>query len=1232
MAARNRNRGIWIVAGVVGALLIVAGLFWLRPDPGDEKQPQVPPEGPDVVEQPPPISPEEALRLVELRNLCLGYLENEELAECEPLLQDIIARLPDDPFGPRNLAVARLMMLEKTGESVDPAAYQSERDKAVAAVEMVRQSEGETAIEYVLRARIEETSTTTAQRAFAELSQAAALAPDEAWIAYELYQAGRFANDETIQTQAHAALRHAAELQPNNVWLLIELLPLLAEQQDAAMSENLQRFAEIVAPFASTIAAQTRIDPAEFLDQAQQAAAAGDWPTVLQRVRVVGNVLRPDPLAKADRLRLDRHPLEFVLPDFGADFAARADLPRPEPPEPISVRFAEASDGAPTGLAGVDDLHLVDFDLDGRPDVLAIGAERIAAVGRGDADAWTEIAAAEVADDLTQLLVADLDDDVHANATVPLNHSEDTICRHADPDAIAWGAGGLAVLENRLDAETGVRTIVAVDQDEQWQAINDVRAATLVDFDHDGDLDLAVLSHSGISLWSSRGNLTFENVSERSALPTDVSGMTALLAADWDRDLDADVLLVGESGIGMLENLRHGRLRYRRIDGVTPPSGARMWDFADLDNDQSWDLIAAGEQGLSVIRTHFSPAGTLEIGAPETVDAQAASQVATLDYDNDGFLDLITWQDERTAVYRGIGQGEFHSQPDLATELPEPIQSFASGDIDEDGDLDLTVTTAEGVRFIVNEGGNANRWIDVAARAQQIKGNQASESGRINHLGIGSTLVLRADGLDQTRLVRSEMTHFGLGTREQPDVVRILWTNGVPQNVIRPPANGEVCELQTLKGSCPYAYTWTGDRFEFFTDCLWASPLGLQFAEGVVAPWRAWEYLQIPAQRLKSDNGRYRLQITEELWEAAYFDEVRLIAVDHPADVEIFTNEKVGPAEIAEHKIFTCRQRRVPVAARDQRGRDVLPVVAEEDGNFLQAWDQKFRQGLTAPHSLELDLGALSQPQRITLYLTGWVYPSDTSINVALSQNPDLNSPRPPFLETLDEEGNWRESLPYMGFPGGKTKTIAVDVSNLFTNGDYRLRIGSTMEVRWDAVWFTVDEPQGEVREIDLELLAADLHFRGVSRHRWGDHSGPETYHYDEVEPYNPWPPMNGAFTRYGDVAPLLTDWDDRMVVMGAGDELSLEFAEPEDPPPDGWVRDLILYNVGWDKDADLNTVYGQSSEPLPFREMTVYPHRDGEARPVDPEYAEYLKAYQTRYQNRARFWKELPGLRTPKR
>jgi hypothetical protein len=497
-----------------------------------------------------------------------------------------------------------------------------------------------------------------------------------------------------------------------------------------------------------------------------------------------------------------------------------------------------------------------------------------------------------------------------------------------------------------------------------------------------------------------------------------------------------------------------------------------------------------------------------------------------------------------------------------------------------------------------------------------------------------------------------------------------------------------VCEQQVLTGSCPYLYTWNGSRFEFVTDLLWASPLGLQAADGVLLPWREWEYIKVPGDKLVERDGEYIVQLTEELWEAVYVDEAKLIAVDHPGDVDIYSNEKVGPAELAQFEIHTARERRRPIAARNHRGRDLLTELAAEDGVYTRPFDDKLRQGLVEDHYIDIDLGDLtsarnarsvpaaaggvpersdsvgnalrgvpeaadgvakstrpterhggrslqsdgtasSDPRRITLFLTGWIYPSGTSLNVAISQNSDLQKPKPPALLVPDGAGGWREALAYMGFPGGKTKTIAVDLTGQLSKGDHRLRIATNMEFYWDQIFFTVDEPAAELRQAELQLIGANLHYRGFSKIVHDTANGPERFVYDQFTTAPKWPPMQGRFTRYGDVTELAANRDDRMVVFGAGDELTLRFRAPRADLPPGWKRDFLLYNVGWDKDANLCTVAGQTVEPLPFAKMRNYPPSKDDRPPNSTEYRQYLRDYQTREQAAA-FWRAIQRYSTP--
>lgn len=474
-------------------------------------------------------------------------------------------------------------------------------------------------------------------------------------------------------------------------------------------------------------------------------------------------------------------------------------------------------------------------------------------------------------------------------------------------------------------------------------------------------------------------------------------------------------------------------------------------------------------------------------------------------------------------------------------------------------------------------------------------------------------------------MVRGQFTHFGLGQNSQADALRIVWTNCVPQTHLKPKSNETICEIQVQTTSCPFLFTWNGERFEFLYDFLWGAPLGLQFAEGVLAPSRPWEYLLIPGDRLKGRQGRLTLQMTEELQEATYLDKVQLLAVDHPADVEVFSNEKVGPPALAEFRLHTIKERHAPVAARDKHGRDVLDQVALADRKFFKGFDAAPRSGRVDSHYLELDLGDLGpvgMSRQILLVLSGYIYPAPTSVSIGLAQDSRNPPGSPPALWVPDAQGVWREVVPFTGFPGGKNKTIVLDLSNAFLARDYRLRIATNFEIYWDEAFFALNEQPVELRQIPLELVHADLHFRGFSERQTSPFHGPDTYLYDRVATHTAWLPMEGTMTRFGDVGPLLQQDDDQLVVFGFGDELTLEFAEPP-PPPAGWTRDYVLHNVGWDKDCDPNVILNDSVGPLPFRGMTRYPYGPEEAAPDSPAYRQYLQTYQTRPMNRLGFWRQ---------
>ena len=353
--------------------------------------------------------------------------------------------------------------------------------------------------------------------------------------------------------------------------------------------------------------------------------------------------------------------------------------------------------------------------------------------------------------------------------------------------------------------------------------------------------------------------------------------------------------------------------------------------------------------------TEFTDADVQELSK------SAANSIHRADIDNDGRSDFIAIGSSGLTLLRGASNGKTEDQSAL---LPTGVSAtgVTTTDVDDDGDLDLVLTLADGkLQWLQNNGGNTNEWIDVVARP--VGKDEQFPSQRVNMHAIGSVIEVRAGAGYQAHVVDSPHVHLGLGKAKAVDTIRVIWTDGVPQNITDTKllrARLGILAPQILKGSCPYIYTWNGERFEFFSDCLWAAPLGLVQATGDMAPTREWENLLIPGDKLKSRDGQYVLQLTEELWEAAYFDEVKLVAVDHPADVSIFTNEKVGSPEMAAHRIHTVRNAQLPLSARDGLGRDLLPGLTAMDGNYVQPFAGRIMQGVVDEWTMEFDLGKLN--------------------------------------------------------------------------------------------------------------------------------------------------------------------------------------------------------------------------------------------------------------------------------
>ena len=442
-------------------------------------------------------------------------------------------------------------------------------------------------------------------------------------------------------------------------------------------------------------------------------------------------------------------------------------------------------------------------------------------------------------------------------------------------------------------------------------------------------------------------------------------------------------------------------------------------------------------------------------------------------------------------------------------------------------------------------------------------------------------------------------------------MVRITWPNGLIQNETRQAANRAYTyqEAQRLSGSCPMIWTWNGSAIQFITDVLGVAPLGASDGEGTYFPVDHDEYVSIPGTALAAENGRYDIRITEELSEVSYLDQVQLLAVDHPAATEIFTNEKFKAPPYPEFKLFGVQHRVYPQSARDDQGRDVLPRLVARDQQYPDGFPRS-ELGVATPHTLELDFGNAAPDGRAVLLLNGWVDWPDGSTFRAAAQEVKGGLVMP-YLQMQDASGLWKTVNEDMGMPAGKPKTIVVELQ--FPSASRKVRIVTNLCVYWDEIFLSEGSSLAQVRQQEVSLLSADLHFRGFSQTRvHPERKQPDTFFYDSVSSNSFWNPTAGLYTRYGDIRELLRSVDDRLAILGSGDEIRLQYPALS-PPPAGWTRDFLLKVDGWAKDRDPNTAFSTSVEPLPFHAMSRYPYPAGEHFPDDAEHQRYRREYNTR-------------------
>ena len=1133
------------------------------------------------------------------RTLGLAYLRSEQLAQAETAFRKIVALAPDQALGYANLGLVQLRQGrydEAEREIRRAAALDTASDDIALTLAKVYELTGRTA------------------QARREVDRVLRRSPGELRALYQLVELDP-ASRETY-------LGRIVERAPGNVAARLDLVEVLLarggggggggdaaaaqlealERQLPELPREAHRFFEQALTLARAGRAAAAATPAATFHRFMETTAA--YQASLQKLRGASGALPGYPI-------LTFNP---VITPPAQDARAIA----------AAIRFSDVTTTA--GLADVpplpdtaSDAALAtgDYDGDGSEDVFVAG--RLFHNELARATETTARAGIRLRDRAVAAAFGDYDNDGRLDLFV------------------ATANGG------RLFRNAGDSSFTDVTAAAGLGTAPPATTALFVDLDHDGDLDLFLATPAGNRVYRNVRNGQFQEMAGPMGLGGGgVGGTRDAAFGDFDGDGHVDLVVVGEDGrLTLFRNRGQGRFEdATAASGLAQagtPGRAAAVAVGDYDNDGFLDLFVAAPGGTAPVLYRNRGDGTFEpdrrSGALEALRSLAARAAVFFDFDNDGFLDLaVVGAPTRTGggggargvyLFRNDQTGRFLDRSGI---LPKDLHTgrrVVAVDYDRDGDLDLLVIGADGrPRLLLNDGGNANQYVQVQLAAL------GTGSGKNNRFGIGSTLELRAGQLYEARVVTGRVTHFGLGQRLKADVLRARWPNGVAQTVYYPGTDEDILEQQILKGSCPFLYAWDGAAFRFVTDVMWRSALGMPL--GIMAggtdiasapPHASREYMRIPGSALALKNGRYVLQLTEELWETAYLDQAQLLAVDHPDSVDVYVDEGFlppapGPAAL---RLYPVSHPRPPIAATDEHGTDWLAALRARDDRYVAPLTLTHYQGLATLHDLILDFGELSGLDSVYLLLAGWIYPTDASINIALAQ-----SGKPgvifPYLEVKDPQGRWRR-VADVPFPSGKNKTVIVDLSGKFLSADHRVRIRTNMEIYWDQAFVAAAGSPSASSITTLDPLTADLHYRGFSRlYRNGGRYAPEWAAYEDLSRQSPWEPIVGRFTRYGDVLPLVRAPDDMYVIMAPGDETTLTFDASAAPPlPPGWTRDFLLYTDAWLKDSDRNTAMGGTVAPLPFHGMSRYPYGSDEAYPTDAAHTRYLETYDTRRVGRYR-------------
>jgi hypothetical protein len=410
-------------------------------------------------------------------------------------------------------------------------------------------------------------------------------------------------------------------------------------------------------------------------------------------------------------------------------------------------------------------------------------------------------------------------------------------------DMYVTAFGSNVLYRNRGDGTFEDATARAHVDDPRWTT-----SAAFIDYDRDGDQDLFLANyvaftragnkvctdHAGArdycppgayapvptKLFRNDGLMAFTDVTESSGIARAYGAGLGVAVGDLDGDGWPDIYVANDATPNQLWINRHdgtfedrGLLSGTAFNALGRPEGSMGIALGDADNDGDEDLFVTNIVGESHVLYLNDGTGNFEdartkSGLGAATAGMTGFGTGWVDYDNDGHLDLFLTNGavniiegqrgekvpyrQRSQLFHNEGGGRFREVSAEAGPFFQQLlvgRGVAFGDLDNDGDVDMVITTNNGPAFVLLNQANAPgrappshaHWIQLTL--QSADGKRVMTGARVGVVRDGQPTLWRRARTDGSYLSASDpRVHVGLG--DQPRVTRIVvqWPDGASES------------------------------------------------------------------------------------------------------------------------------------------------------------------------------------------------------------------------------------------------------------------------------------------------------------------------------------------------------------------------------------------------------------------------------------------------------------------